>query len=78
MKYKLKNIQIPVNARITVSAVMTAASMALISVSYSPPENKFPDTVITINETGTSENQTTTESKTDIQASSETAFIAPV
>ena len=78
IKHKLKNIQIPVNARITVSAVMTAASMALISVSYSPPENKFPDTVITINETGTSENQTTTENKTDIQTSSETAFIEPV
>ena len=30
MKHKLKNIQIPVNARITVSAVMTAASMAPI------------------------------------------------
>ena len=49
--------------------------MALISVSYSPPENKFPDTVITINETGTSENQTTTENKTDIQTSSEMASI---
>ena len=75
MKYKLKNIQIPVNARITVSAVLTAASMALISVSYSPPENKFPDTVIKINETYTSENLTTTEYKTDIQTSSETASI---
>ena len=78
MKHKLKNIQIPVNARITVSAVMTAASMALISVSYSPPENKFPDTVIKINETHTSECLTTTENKTDIKTSSETAFIAPV
>ena len=75
MKYKLKNIQIPVNARITVSAVLTAASMALISVSYSPPENKFPDTVIKINETYTSENLTTTEYKTDIQTSLETASI---
>ena len=75
MKHKLKNIQIPVNVRITASAVLTAASMALISVSYSPPENKFPDTVITINETGTSENQTTTENKTDIQTSSEMASI---
>ena len=78
MKHRLKNIQIPVNARITVSAVLTAASMALISVSYSPPENKFPDTVIKINETHTSENLTTTEYKTDIQTSSETAFIEPV
>ena len=78
IKHKLKNIHIPVNARITVSAVLTAASMALISVSYSPPENKFPDTVITINETGTSESQTTRENKTDIQISSETAFIATV
>lgn len=75
MKHKLKNIQISVNARITVSAVLTAASMALISVSYSPPENKFPDTVIKINETYTSENLTTTENKTDIQTSSETASI---
>ena len=75
MKHKLKNIQIPINARITVSAVLTTASMALISVSYSPPENKFPDTVIKINETYTSENLTTTEYKTDIQTSSETASI---
>ena len=75
IKHKLKNIQIPVNVRITASAVLTAASMALISVSYSPPENKFPDTVITIDETGTSENQTTTENKTDIQTSSEMASI---
>ena len=75
IKHKLKNIQIPVNARITVSAVLTTASMALISVSYSPPENKFPDTVIKINETYTSENLTTTEYKTDIQTSSETASI---
>ena len=75
MKHKLKNIQIPVNVRITASAVLTAASMALISVSYSPLENKLPDTVITINETGTSENQTTTENKTDIQTSSEMASI---
>ena len=34
MKHKLKNIQIPVNARITVSAVLSVTSVALISVSY--------------------------------------------
>ena len=75
MKHKLKNIQIPVNARITVSAVMTAASMALFSVSYSPPENKLPDTVIKINETGTSKSRTTGENETIIETSSEMASI---
>ena len=78
IKHKLKNIQIPVNARITVSAVMTAAAMVSVSMASIPPENKLPDTVITINETHTSENLTTTENKTVIQTSSETAFIAPV
>ena len=78
MKHKLKNIHIPVNARITVSAVLTSASVALLSVSYSPTENKLPDTVIKINETGISESQTTRENKTVIKTSSETAFIEPV
>ena len=77
-RHKLKNIHIPVNARITVSAVVTAAAMVSVSMASIPPENKFPDTVIKINETYTSENLTTTENKTVIQTSSETAFIAPV
>ena len=78
IKHKLKNIHIPVNARITVSAVMTAAAMVSVSMASIPPENKFPDTVIKINETGISESQTTRENKTVIQTSSETAFIEPV
>ena len=78
MKHKLKNIHIPVNARITASAVVTAAAMVSVSMASIPPENKLPDTVITINETHTSENLTTTENKTVIQTSSERAFIAPV
>ena len=77
-RHKLKNIHIPVNARITVSAVVTAAAMVSVSMASIPPENKLPDTVITINETHTSENLTTTENKTVIQTSSETAFIATV
>ena len=77
-RHKLKNIHIPVNARITVSAVVTAAAMVSVSMASIPPENKLPDTVITINETHTSENLTTTENKTVIQTSSEMAFIAPV
>ncbi len=78
IKHKLKNIQIPVNARITASAVVTAAAMVSVSMASIPNENKLPDTVITINETHTSENLTTTENKTVIQTSSERAFIAPV
>lgn len=75
MKHRLKNIHIPVNVRITVSAVMTAAAMVSVSMASIPNENKFPDTVIKINETHTSENLTTTENKTVIQTSSERASI---
>ena len=46
-------------------------------MSYSPPENKLPDTVITINETNTSIPETTGD-KTDIRTSSETACIERV
>ena len=75
MKHRLKNIHIPVNARITVSAVMTAAAMVSVSMASIPNENKFPDTVITINKTDTSESKTTGENKTDKQTSTERASI---
>ena len=75
MKHRLKNINIPVNARITVSAVMTAAAMVSVSMASIPNENKFPDTVITINKTDTSESKTTGENKTDKQTSTERASI---
>ena len=78
MKHRLKNIHIPVNARITVSAVMTAAAMISVSMASIPNENKFPDTVITINETGTSESKTTGENKTDKQTSTERASIGRI
>ena len=78
MKHRLKNIHIPVNVRITASAVMTAAAMVSVSMASIPNENKFPDTVITINETHTSESKTTGENKTDKQTSTERAFIEPV
>ena len=78
VKYKLKNIQIPINARITASAVLTVTAMTAVSMTNIQTENKLPDTVITINETGISESQTTRENKTVIQKSSETAFIEPV
>ena len=78
MKHKLKNINIPVNVRITASAVMTAAAMVSVSMASIPNENKFPDTVITINETGTSESKTTGEHKTDKQTSTERASIGRI
>ena len=78
MKHRLKNIHIPVNARITVSAVMTAAAMVSVSMASIPNENKFPDTVITINKSDTSESKTTEENKTDKQTSTERASIGRI
>ena len=78
MKHRLKNIHIPVNARITVSAVMTAAAMVSVSMASIPNENKFPDTVITINKSDTSESKTTGEHKTDKQTSTERASIGRI
>ena len=75
LKHKSKNIKISVNLRITASAVLTVTAMTAVSMTNIPYDGKLPDTVITINETGTSENLTTTENKTNIQTSSETAFI---
>ena len=72
LKYKLKNIQIPINARITASAVLTVTAMTAVSMTNIQTENKLPDTVITINETNTSIPETTGEK---ILKSSETAFI---
>ena len=72
VKYKLKNIQIPINARISASAVLTVTAMTAVSMTNIQTENKLPDTVITINETNTSIPETTGEK---ILKSSETAFI---
>ena len=72
LKYKLKNIRIPINARITASAVLTVTAMTAVSMTNIQTENKLPDTVITINETNTSIPETTGEK---ILKSSETAFI---
>ena len=72
LKYKLKNIQIPINARITASAVLTVTAMTAVSMTNIPYDGKLPDTVITINETNTSIPETTGEK---ILKSSETAFI---
>ena len=50
LKYKLKNIQIPINARITASAVLTVTAMTAVSMTNIPYDGKLPDTVITISE----------------------------
>ena len=72
VKYKLKNIQIPINARISASAVLTVTAMTAVSMTNISYDGKLPDTVITINETNTSFPETTGEK---ILKSSETAFI---
>ena len=54
-RHKLKNIHIPVNARITVSAVMTAAAMVSVSMASIPNENKLPHEIIRLESTSASE-----------------------
>ena len=48
-------MQIPVNARITVSAVMTASAMVSVSMASIPNENKLPHEIIRLESTSASE-----------------------